>query len=319
MIGDSNEQSGTVGFLVGIIILVFAGIFFSLLADKRFKFSSGKASLEENVGDGKRHIAKLESQLEASKELWKKKVQPLERQPEALKAAADQVRESGSRLVSLRQRLKAAEAELLAVEEGFRAYRDQYRKQVRLAAIGEELPELQSRGGRTYFQVTVTRVTADGVDFKHSQGIGRLGPDDLDPSWVERFQLHPEELPKEAPPVVKAPTVVTTVQPAGRPGNERVSPAPDPKEEADKKLAALRRDVSEALRFLQKAEGELSRARSEAQNSRARSVPGSLETWADKVKRMESLTEKFRGQYVAARGKLAAVAPNDPLLTPLQR
>lgn len=313
MIGDSNEQSGTVGFLVGIIILVFAGIFFSLLADKRFKFSSGKASLEESVSDGKRHIAKLEAQLEASKELWKKRVQPLERQPEALMAAGDQARESASRLVSLRQRLKTAEAELLAVEEGFRAYRDQYRMQVRLAAIGEELPELKSRGGRTYSQVTVTRVSADGVDFKHSQGIGRLAPDDLEESWRERFQFHPEEQPKKAPPVVKAPVVVT-VQPAGRPGDAKVVPAPDPKEDAEKRLAALRRDVSEALRFLQKAERELSRAQSEASNSKSRSVPGSLETWDEKVKRMESLTEKFRGQYVAARAKLATVAPADPLL-----
>lgn len=318
MIGDSNEQSGTVGFLVGIIILVFAGIFFSLLADKRFKFSSGKASLEESVNDGRRHVAKLEGQLEASKELWKKKVQPLEKQPEVLRAAADEARESGSRLVSLRQRLKAAEAELLAVEEGFRAYRDQYRKQVRLAAVGEELPELQSLSGRTYSQVTVTRVSVDGLDFKHSHGIGRLGPDELDESWRERFQWHPEEQPKAAPPVAKAPAVVNA-QPAGKPRGEKGSPAPDPKEEAAKKLAGLRRDVTEALRFLQKAEGELGRARAEAQNSRARSVPGSLETWEDKVKRMESLAEKFRGQYNAARAKLAAVAPDDSLLIPESR
>jgi hypothetical protein len=318
MIGDSNEQSGTVGFLVGIIILVFAGIFFSLMADKRFKFSSGKASLEESLSDGKRHIAKLEVQLEASKELWKKKVQPLERQPEAYKAAADLALESASRLVSLRQRVTAAEAELLAVEEGFRAYRDQYRKQVRMAAVGEQLPELQSLSGRTYSEVTVTRVSVDGVDFKHSHGIGRLAPDDLDESWRERFQFHPEEKPKVAPPVVKAPTLVS-VQPTGKPASVKESPAPDPKVAAEKKLAALRRDVSEALRFLQKAEGELSRAQSEARNSKARSVPGSLETWDEKVNRMESLAEKFRGQYNAARAKLAAVAPDDPLLLPMGR
>jgi len=318
MMDDSSEQSGTVGFLVGIIILVFAGIFFSLLADKRFKFSSGKASLEESVSDGKRHVAKLEAQLEASKELWKKKARPLEKQPEAFRAAADQARESGSRLVSLRQRLKAAKAELLAVEEGFRAYRDQYRKQVRIAAIGEELPELKSLGGKTYSDVTVTRVTADGVDFKHARGITRLGPNELDQSWSERFQWHPEEQAKVAPPVAKPPVVVM-VQPARKPKVEKGSPAQDAKEDPQKRLAGLRRDVSEALRFLQKAEGELERTRTEAANSRSRSVPGSLETWEDKVKRMESLTEKFRAQYNAARANLGAVAPNDPMLLPLAR
>lgn len=313
MIGDSNEQSGTVGFLVGIIILVFAGIFFSLLADERFKFSSGKASLEEDVNEGKRHIAKLEGRLEASKELWKKRVQPLEKQPEELRSAADRARENGSRLVGLRQRLKELETGRLEAEKAFRAYRDQYRKQVRLAAIGEELPELQSLSGRTYSQVTVTRVSADGVDFKHSHGISRLGPGELDPTWVERFQFHPEELPKQAPPVAKAPAVVA-VKPVGKPAREKGSPEPDAKEEAEKKLAGLRRDVSEALRYLQKAEGELMRAQSEARNSRAQSVPGSLETWAEKVKRMESLCDKFRTQYIAARSKLATVAPGDPLL-----
>ena len=47
---------------------------------------------------------------------------------------------SGSQLVGLRQRLKELEVARLAADEAFRAYRDQYRKQVRLAAVGEELP-----------------------------------------------------------------------------------------------------------------------------------------------------------------------------------
>ena len=318
MIGDSNEQSGTVGLLVGVIVLVFAGIVFSLLADKRFKFSSGKLSMEEEVSDGKRQVAKLQARLEASNELWNKRVKPLDRQPDELREAADRTREMGRRLVDLRQRRKALEEELVRADETFRAYRDEYRKQVRLAAIGEELPELQSRGGRTYSKVTVTRVTTDGVDFKHSQGISRLGPDDLDPSWLERFQWHPEEQPKKGPPVVKAPAVVDD-KPAGKPEGEKASPEQEAKEEAGKKLAGLRRDVNESLRFLEKAEGELLRVRAEAQSSRGRSVPGSLETWADKVKRVESVSAKFRAQYVAARAKLATVAPDDPLLvTPVR-
>ncbi len=313
MIGDSNEQSGTVGFLVGIIVLVFAGILFSLLADKRFQFASGKASLEEDVSDGKRQIAKLEARLEASEELWKKKVQPLERQPDELLAAADRARESARHLADLRQRLEDLEAGILAADEAFRGYRDQYRKQVRLAGVGEELPELRSRGGRTYSKVTVTRITSEGVEFKHSQGISRLRPDDLDESWRERFQWHPEEQAKVVPAAATAPEVVVA-PPAGKPAEDEVSSEELAKKDAEKKLAGLRRDVSESFRYLQKAEGELSRAQAEARNSRTRSVPGSLETWADKVKRMESLSEKFRAQYVAARAKLAAAAPDDPLL-----
>jgi hypothetical protein len=258
-------------------------------------------------------VAKLAARVEASKELWKKKVEPLEKQPDELRVAADRARESGRRLADLRQRLKDLEAGLLAADDAFRGYRDQYRKQVRLAAVGEEFPEPRSRGGRTYSQVTVTRVTSAGVEFKHSQGISRLRPDDLGESWQERFQWHPEEQAKEIPAAATAPEVVV-VPPAGKPAEDEMSPEDLAKEETEKKLAGLRRDVSESLRYLQKAEGELSRAQAGARNSRTRSVPGSLETWADRVKRMESLREKFRAQYVAARAKLATAAPDDPLL-----
>ena len=35
---NNSDNSGMVGFLVGIIVLVFAGIVFSMMADKRFRF-----------------------------------------------------------------------------------------------------------------------------------------------------------------------------------------------------------------------------------------------------------------------------------------
>jgi hypothetical protein len=177
-------------------------------------------------------VAKLAARVEASKELWKKKVEPLEKQPDELRVAADRARESGRRLADLRQRLKDLEAGLLAADDAFRGYRDQYRKQVRLAAVGEEFPEPRSRGGRTYSQVTVTRVTSAGVEFKHSQGISRLRPDDLGESWQERFQWHPEEQAKEIPAAATAPEVVV-VPPAGKPAEDEMSPEDLAKEETE--------------------------------------------------------------------------------------
>jgi hypothetical protein len=47
---------------------------------------------------------------------------------------------------------------------------------------------------------------------------------------------------------------------------------------------------------------------------RGRSIPGSLETWDDRVKHLEASSAKFREQYLAARGRLAAASPDDELL-----
>lgn len=313
MIGDSNEQSGTVGFLIGIIVLVFVGIAFSLLVDKRFRFSSGRATLEETVQDQKRIVERMEGRLETLRREWEKEVRPFEGQAEEIKITRETVRSTAGELVRLQERRKLLEEQILSADKAFRDYRTGYRKQVRLAAAGEELGELSSRGGRTYQGVTITRVIPEGMEIRHSHGISRLRPEDLAPSWQERFQWHPEELQK--PPVpAKAPEAVVAEVPAEEAAEDPVSPEEQAAAAEARKLAALRRDVTEARRFASKAEAELARARSESRNARGASVPGSLETWADKVRRLESTAAKFQAQLATARGKLAAAAPGDPLL-----
>ncbi len=311
MIGDSNDQSGTVGFLVGMVVLVFAGIVFSLMVDKRFRFSSGKAELEQEVQDLQRAVEKMEFRVEAVREQWKKEVQPFEGHAEELRASGEIARDLSRKLAALRGRQTALEEEIVAAENAFREYRTKFRSQARLAAAGEALGELKVRSGRTYQAVTIGRVTPVGMEIRHSDGIALLRPEDLDDSWQERFDWHPEELQKPQP-------VVAVPKPAAPAADKPASDPPDPEALAEqseaRKLAALRRDVSEARRFLDKAEAELSRARDESRNSRGASVPGSLETWTEKIQRLESMVSKFRSQYVTARGKLAASAPGDPLL-----
>jgi hypothetical protein len=76
----------------------------------------------------------------------------------------------------------------------------------------------------------------------------------------------------------------------------------------------LREEVRETRSRYLSAQSEASRARSEASMNRGRSVPGSLETWSERAVRMETASVRLRSQYMAARGKLAALAPSDSLL-----
>jgi hypothetical protein len=317
----NNDNSGMVGFLVGIIVLVFAGIFFSLLADKRFSFSSNRISLQDTIRTEKAELDSLKFRLETAREHWRKHCEPLSSQEAAADEVSAAIRAGEARLRTLRIERDAAATELASSTGGFDDYRNQYRQQVRGAASEEQLDELRSRTGKVYKNVIIRRVSATGLDIRHDLGMSRLLPDELDPSWHERFQWTRDEVAKaleqekvrqdrhnrfvdlkNAPPP----------EPMEKPRNSSKKPK---KESAqDPRVEGLREDVREARSRYLSAQSEASRARSEASMNRGRSVPGSLETWSERALRMESAAAKFRSQYMNARGKLAAAAPGDALL-----
>jgi hypothetical protein len=315
--GFSNESSGTVGFLVGIIVLVFTGIVLSLMVDKRFRFSSGKASLERSIAEEGHELETVRRRLEVAKDRWNKEFRPLEGQEAELVKAKAAAGTSSARLQELRDARAAAAAGLDDLQTAFAGYRDRYCQQVRQAAAGEKLPELRVRGGKVYRDVTIRRVTAAGMEIAHSQGNSRIKPEDLEGTWHERFQWTPGELEellnrekqaqaRHAQAAAPSPEIKSPAKP--------LSTKEQAKQEAEKQLASLRSDVSDALRRLQKAEAEAARAQAEARNNRGKSVPGSLETWGERAARLELASGKFRSLYVAARGRLAAVSPTDSLL-----
>lgn len=314
--GFSNESSGTVGFLVGIIVLVFTGIVLSLMVDKRFRFSSGKASLERSIVEEGHELETVRRRLDVSKDRWNKEFRPLEGQEAELIKAKAAAAASSARLKELREARATTASGLNEIRSVAAAYRHRYCQQVRQAAAGEKLPELQVRGGKVYQNVTIRRVTAAGMDIAHSQGNSRIKPEDLEGLWHERFQWSPAEqeelLNREKQAQAKQAEAVAPPEIKSSP--KPVSAKEQAKREAEKQLASLRSDVSDALRRLQKAEAEAARAQAEARNNRGKSVPGSLETWGERAARLESASGKFRSLYVAARGRLAAVSPTDSLL-----
>jgi hypothetical protein len=321
----NNDNSGMVGFLVGIIILVFAGIFFSLLADKRFSFSSNRISLESTIRDEKVELDSLKSRLETAREHWRKHCEPLSSQGDSVSEVAASLRANQARVKGLREEVTAAKAELATVTEDYEEYRSRYRQQVRGAASEEQLGELKSRTGRTYTNVTIRKVSAAGIEIRHDQGISRLLPEELDPAWHERFQWTRDEVTKtleeEKARQDRHNRFVdqknaASAGPEEKPRKSNSKPKRAKKEtKADPRLAGLREEVRETRSRYMSAQSEASRARSEASMNRGKSVPGSLETWSERAIRMESAAGRLRSQYMAARGKLAAMAPTDSLLS----
>jgi hypothetical protein len=302
MNGDHGGiSSGTLIFLAGLILLVFAGIFFSLAIDKRFRFSSGRAALERSIAAQQRELESLEKKLATARGRWERNYQPLQGQDLKLESARESAAAAAARLQHLTAARLAAEESLQDEQLAFQDYRERYRRQVRLDAVGERLDELRVRSGKVYRAVTIRRVTPAGLEIGHAEGNSRVRPDDLEPSWGERFQWSPDEtaafLAKEAAAAI----------PAAR--QDRSSEKSAPASEGPD-VVALNAAMAQALARMERAQHEADRARSEASTNRGKSVPGSLETWDERAQRMEAAAAQYRAHYLQARARLHAARAN---------
>ena len=313
-----------VGLLVGIIVLVFAGIFFSLMADKRFSFSKNRNSISGLVAEERQELESLKTQLAKTREEWTREYEPLLGQGDSLVKLTGDCKAGKRRLEALKEERDAISSEVKAALDAFDDYQGRYRQQVRSEAAGEKFPELISRSGRVFKNVTIIRVSAAGIEIRHEEGSSRLSPDDLAPLWSERFQWDEGELERQLK------NERLREERHGRfveeESNKADAPLPPPKPTKSKKdkkeeenpndvrVEILRQAVIDSRHRLNQARTEASRARMEARSNKGRSVPGSLETWAERATRMETASIKLHAQYMSARGKLAAVAPNDAQL-----
>lgn len=307
--------------LVGMIVLVFAGVFFSLLADKRFNFSKQQNSISHVIEEEKMELENVKRELEKARDHWARDYEPRTGQDELLATINRESFTSSRRRETLAEERDTAAQEMKRVADAFADYQGRYRQQVRADAVGEKVGELTTRAGRTYKDVTIWRVSAAGAEIRHSEGSTRLSPNELPVSWNERFQWDKAELAQHLDGEREAEAQHTQFvdnknnppelpkKPSIKKETKKNKPAEDPEHLA--RVEVLRQAVIDARSKLNQARSEATHARSQAVSSRGRSVPGSLETWAERARRMEASSAKYHAQYMAARGKLASIAPND--------
>lgn len=307
--------------LVGIIVLVFAGVFFSLLADKRFSFSKSQNSMAGLISEEKVELDGIRHELEKARERWISDYEPRLGQGDSLAKLSGESKSCGHRIEELQEVKNTITTEVEALKDRHDDYQGRYRQQIRTDAMGEVVAELKSTDGRIFKNATIGKVTAAGIEIRHEGGSLRLLPEDLDASWHERFQWSRDEVAlhlegervqaqrhsdfvdrsriSAATPVIQNPKKKEKEQQAAQ-------------ENATLQLA--RQSVIDTRRKMNQARSDASRARSEARSSRGRSVPGSLETWAERAASLDAAAAKYQAQYMAARGRLATIAPNDPQL-----
>ncbi len=308
----SDDYRGAFGALAALAVVVFAGVGFSLLVDRRFEFSSGANRAKKDIRTNAEWLEELEIRHLARS----KKLESLENpgDHELHRELVESSEELGAAISGLKALSEELAREVAETDGQYAAYRANYRKIVWAAAAGEKLGNLRIRGGREYRNAVVRLVTPVGLEIHHDDGLARIQAPDLDDSYQDRFQWNAEERHMALERERK-----NREQLAGRPeGREEESASrPSPRRKPAPPSAAELETLRLMVRTLQAKTDILRGQTQEAsyQISRGRvSVPGSLETWQARSRRLNVAYHKANAELGLARSRLAAVSPRDPLL-----
>lgn len=317
---SSEDHPGLFTFMVGVIVIVFAGVALSLMMDRKFSFSASVSALDRGIKASAEEMVSLQADLEESSRNLNSREPKLKQTAANHDSVRRQLSADAQKCAMLTETRDALRKAIPAIEEEFSKYREKYRTQARASAVGQSLGTLTVRGGREYRQVVINQVTEVGLEVRHQDGIARIQAPDLDQSFQDRFQWNDEERRRKLTEEHAMTEAITAKPEESEESSDvpvrpipagRVAAVPD-----DVKIDALRAKVIKWKSKVSILTMERSNAVSSATYGSRSSVPGSLETWQAKANRLTSELAKARGELAAAKAALGVVAPNDPLLRP---
>lgn len=187
---SSGRGPGVIGMVLALIVLLGFGVLFMFAFDEGFQ---GGGQTIESV------IAEQAKEIDGYKQRITKDQQELGVAPARL-AAADALslakrghKAADERIEASRRKVEAGKADLAAAEKALADYKDEYRAFVRGKAKGTTLPELRTKAGAVYKNVSIREVTAVGIQIRHDEGHKRIGFEELSDELQDYYQYDPSQ------------------------------------------------------------------------------------------------------------------------------
>ncbi|NWK56921.1 hypothetical protein HW115_14955 [Verrucomicrobiaceae bacterium N1E253] len=343
----ADDSSGIITMLVGVIVLVFVALGFTVIADLNWKqwFETNNRGLAAEKDALQRRINRKEIEIQ---------------QHHHREALIETHREQGEELQDLKAQLTAAgaEAKLLVqmiedeketitfLQKEKDAYRLQYREHARAAAVGKTYPLLSTRLGKKYTGVRILEVNQLGVAISHDHGAARLGYRDMPDDWRQNFMFTAREVAK-----AKLEDQRRVAQ-QSRKMEERNRVIRNWQKNQSKmsEIASLRTKIASVSMQLSSSRTEARIARNKVRyqenlrlsrtyarssysyrryndstggyytssyrpryritSSGSKSVPGSLETWEQRAVRYERMVASYEAKLVNLRARLSSLDPS---------
>lgn len=170
------------------LIVIATGL--SSVMDGRTAKAKIKAEIEKQIDENQSTLVDLRDRLDAANF----KLAPLAGRKN-LDAPCEERKKAVAENAEKIDKLSVRKAELASTVGktglAFAKYREDYRNMVWYGAVGETHGKLVTVDGKEYNQVTISKVTQNGLEIRHEYGGARISPSQLPLDWQHRFQWNP--------------------------------------------------------------------------------------------------------------------------------
>jgi hypothetical protein len=183
----NETDSSLPSILLYLAALSFLGGLLGLFVKTRLNNTTSKAEITDDYSHEQKYFHQLQAQeqtIAASLEDSRKRSGEQEirmnayRTKIAANAAKIQQYQTQQTIIAETIRKAHAESEQHVIH---------YRKLAWQTAISEKHDQINTVTGKTYRDVTIKRVNAEGMEIQHSAGYARIAPEHLDEEWQQRF------------------------------------------------------------------------------------------------------------------------------------
>lgn len=187
---DPQDHGWLYGGLLGIVILVFAGIILSLVIDNRTGVSSGIVELQAGIRERQERLDQLVVEKTLLEQRWAER-RPALHHEARLEDLTEFLGPCRARHRELEASITATRGGIAALEAADHAYRIDYHRAAREALVGRDFGEFVMADGTRYAGVRVTGADDEGLSIRHAHGGAKLRYPELPTEWKERLQWSP--------------------------------------------------------------------------------------------------------------------------------
>ncbi|OYV05548.1 MAG: hypothetical protein CFE26_11050, partial [Verrucomicrobiales bacterium VVV1] len=186
----SSKGPGVIGTVMGLVVLSGFVLLYFLVFDA--SMLGGGIKIEAVIRDQAVEIDGLKERLDIkTKEtavIPERKKILSELEEVTRKTRLDQGTVDG-----LARVIAKVKTEIVETGKNFETYQQAFHIQIRGEATGTKYPELKTVSGKSYKNVSITRVDAIGMAFTHQDGSSRVDFSDLPADIQEHFQYNSKE------------------------------------------------------------------------------------------------------------------------------
>lgn len=185
----TDNDEGVLGCLIGVIVLVFAAIGFTVAADKLQKHRNRAAESIPEIRDYEDELIALSAKEQVLRKHFEE-TQAKHTQTRA-KLAEFSLRtgESSEKLSKLRGEKRLLETDIQSLESEIQLAAQNRVKRARMNAMQVTIAVLRLNNGRVYRDVRITAIKDDRIRIQHAEGSANIEADLLEPAFRAKLGL----------------------------------------------------------------------------------------------------------------------------------